>query len=102
MVHGWISSNPSVGFWIITPSHEFLTTGPTKPELTSHVGPTSLSVSLLAQCSFKKKKKKKEINYYTHFKYCKYDKTNNITENSHIYAGLHELSLCWKGSNYKT
>ncbi|XP_062119976.1 probable rhamnogalacturonate lyase B [Humulus lupulus] len=43
-VHGWISSNPSIGFWIITPSHEFLTAGPTKQELTSHVGPTSLSV----------------------------------------------------------
>ncbi|PON97078.1 Rhamnogalacturonate lyase [Trema orientale] len=45
-VHGWISSNPTVGFWIITPSHEFLTTGPMKQELTSHVGPTSLSVFL--------------------------------------------------------
>ncbi|KAF4353439.1 hypothetical protein F8388_005041, partial [Cannabis sativa] len=43
-VHGWISSYPSVGFWVITPSQEFLTTGPTKQELTSHVGPTSLSV----------------------------------------------------------
>ncbi|KAM6564002.1 hypothetical protein CsatB_024000 [Cannabis sativa] len=42
-VHGWISSYPSVGFWVITPSQEFLTTGPTKQELTSHVGPTSLS-----------------------------------------------------------
>ncbi|KAM6594385.1 hypothetical protein CsatA_002088 [Cannabis sativa] len=45
-VHGWISSNPSVGFWVITPSHEFLTAGPMKQELTSHVGPTSLSVFL--------------------------------------------------------
>ncbi|XP_062118429.1 rhamnogalacturonate lyase B-like [Humulus lupulus] len=45
-VHGWISSNPSVGFWIITPSQEFLTAGPMKQELTSHVGPTSLSVFL--------------------------------------------------------
>ncbi|PON39398.1 Rhamnogalacturonate lyase [Trema orientale] len=45
-VHGWISSNPSVGFWIITPSHEFLTAGPMKQELTSHVGPISLSVFL--------------------------------------------------------
>lgn len=43
-VHGWISSKPNVGFWIIAPSHEFLTTGPMKQELTSHVGPTSLSV----------------------------------------------------------
>ncbi|EXC11824.1 hypothetical protein L484_009236 [Morus notabilis] len=43
-VHGWISSNPAVGFWMITPSHEFLTTGPMKQELTSHVGPTSLCV----------------------------------------------------------
>ncbi|GMN31863.1 hypothetical protein TIFTF001_046555 [Ficus carica] len=46
-VHGWISNTkPKVGFWIITPSHEFLTTGPLKQELTSHVGPTSLSVFL--------------------------------------------------------
>ncbi|PON97079.1 Rhamnogalacturonate lyase [Trema orientale] len=45
-VHGWISSHPTVGFWIITPSHEFLTAGPMKQELTSHVGPTSLCVFL--------------------------------------------------------
>ncbi|KAF4349049.1 hypothetical protein F8388_008796 [Cannabis sativa] len=41
-----LGSNPSVGFWVITPSHEFLTAGPMKQELTSHVGPTSLSVFL--------------------------------------------------------
>ncbi|EXB55477.1 hypothetical protein L484_001982 [Morus notabilis] len=41
-VHGWISSNPPVGFWMITPSHEFLTTGPMNQEHTSHVGSTSL------------------------------------------------------------
>ncbi|KAF7129981.1 hypothetical protein RHSIM_Rhsim10G0175600 [Rhododendron simsii] len=44
-VHGWISDNPrSVGFWIITPSNEFRTGGPLKQELTSHVGPTVLSM----------------------------------------------------------
>ncbi|KAL6905690.1 hypothetical protein ACP4OV_003291 [Aristida adscensionis] len=45
-VHGWISSNhPNpMGFWIITPSSEFRSGGPTKRELTSHVGPTSLAV----------------------------------------------------------
>ncbi|KAL6640477.1 hypothetical protein ACP70R_021600 [Stipagrostis hirtigluma subsp. patula] len=44
VVHGWISSshpNP-MGFWVITPSNEFKSGGPTKRELTSHVGPTSL------------------------------------------------------------
>jgi rhamnogalacturonan endolyase len=44
-VHGWISPDPPVGFWIITPSEEFRSAGPTKQELTSHVGPTALSVS---------------------------------------------------------
>ncbi|KAL6641954.1 hypothetical protein ACP70R_020135 [Stipagrostis hirtigluma subsp. patula] len=44
VVHGWISSNhPNpMGFWVITPSNEFKSGGPTKRELTSHVGPTSL------------------------------------------------------------
>jgi len=46
-VHGWISENPTVGFWIITPSDEFRAGGPLKQDLTSHVGPTVLSVSFL-------------------------------------------------------
>ncbi|URD72612.1 Rhamnogalacturonate lyase [Musa troglodytarum] len=44
MVHGWISSDPSVGFWVITPSNEFKSGGPVKQDLTSHVGPTSLAI----------------------------------------------------------
>ncbi|KAF3327218.1 putative rhamnogalacturonate lyase B isoform X1 [Carex littledalei] len=43
-VHGWISDNPSTGFWIITPSYESKTGGPLKQDLTSHTGPTSLAV----------------------------------------------------------
>ncbi|XP_057980277.1 probable rhamnogalacturonate lyase B [Malania oleifera] len=43
-VHGWISYNPNIGFWIITPSNEFRTAGPVKQDLTSHVGPTALSM----------------------------------------------------------
>ncbi|TVU20081.1 hypothetical protein EJB05_36273, partial [Eragrostis curvula] len=42
-VHGWISNN-SLGFWVVTPSNEFKNGGPLKRELTSHTGPTSLSV----------------------------------------------------------
>ncbi|KAI3899344.1 hypothetical protein MKW92_003790 [Papaver armeniacum] len=42
-VHGWISANPRIGFWIITASNEFLVGGPHKQDLTSHTGPTSLS-----------------------------------------------------------
>ncbi|XP_066362260.1 uncharacterized protein [Miscanthus floridulus] len=49
-VHGWIaagdSSRGGVGFWVITPSNEFKNGGPLKRELTSHTGPTSLSVFL--------------------------------------------------------
>ncbi|XP_062183075.1 rhamnogalacturonate lyase B-like [Phragmites australis] len=47
-VHGWISSNhpDPMGFWVITPSNEFKCGGPMKRDLTSHVGPTSLSVFL--------------------------------------------------------
>ncbi|XP_051152861.1 uncharacterized protein LOC127266604 [Andrographis paniculata] len=41
-VHGWISTEKQVGFWVITPSDEFRGGGPIKPDLTSHVGPTSL------------------------------------------------------------
>jgi len=44
-VHGWVCSNPPVGFWMINPSNEFRTGGPFKQDLTSHVGPTVLSVS---------------------------------------------------------
>ncbi|KAL6012686.1 hypothetical protein ACLOJK_003175 [Asimina triloba] len=43
-VHGWICIAPQVGFWVISPSDEFRTGGPLKQNLTSHVGPTSLSV----------------------------------------------------------
>ncbi|CAN0921890.1 Rhamnogalacturonate lyase [Linum grandiflorum] len=43
-VHGWISFNPAVGFWQITPSDEFRTGGPFKQNLTSHVGPTTLAM----------------------------------------------------------
>lgn len=43
-VHGWISDDPAVGFWLITPSSEFRSGGPTKQLLTSHLGPTTLSV----------------------------------------------------------
>ena len=57
VVHGWISGgelNP-MGFWVITPSNEFKSGGPFKRELTSHVGPTSLTVSL-APCTPSKSK----------------------------------------------
>ncbi|XP_031118751.1 uncharacterized protein LOC116022259 [Ipomoea triloba] len=47
-VHGWISTNPPVGFWQITPSNEFRTGGPLKQNLTSHVGPTTLAMFLSA------------------------------------------------------
>ncbi|XP_038882453.1 probable rhamnogalacturonate lyase B [Benincasa hispida] len=43
-VHGWESSEPHVGFWMITSSDEFRTAGPVKQDLTSHVGPTTLSM----------------------------------------------------------
>ncbi|KAK4261416.1 hypothetical protein QN277_004417 [Acacia crassicarpa] len=45
-VHGWISVNAEapMGFWVITPSNEFRNAGPIKQDLTSHVGPFSLSM----------------------------------------------------------
>ncbi|EOA18623.1 hypothetical protein CARUB_v10007197mg [Capsella rubella] len=43
-VHGWISSDQGVGFWMITPSNEFRGCGPVKQDLTSHLGPTTLSM----------------------------------------------------------
>ncbi|GKE44863.1 probable rhamnogalacturonate lyase B [Tanacetum coccineum] len=47
-VHGWVSVDPNVGFWQITPSNEFRTGGPTKQELTSHVGPINLAMFVSA------------------------------------------------------
>ncbi|CAI0549647.1 unnamed protein product [Linum tenue] len=35
-VHGWICTDPPVGFWQITPSDEFRSGGPVKQNLTSH------------------------------------------------------------------
>ncbi|KAG4154068.1 hypothetical protein ERO13_D03G034800v2 [Gossypium hirsutum] len=43
-LNGWISDHDAVGFWIMTPSNEFRTGGPHKQDLTSHVGPTALSM----------------------------------------------------------
>lgn len=45
-IHGWINfdSDEPVGFWMITPSNEFRNGGPIKQDLTSHVGPITLSV----------------------------------------------------------
>ncbi|KAJ8765523.1 hypothetical protein K2173_014645 [Erythroxylum novogranatense] len=43
-LHGWISEDPPVGFWMITPSNEFRAGGPIKQDLTSHVGPTVLNM----------------------------------------------------------
>ncbi|KAM0995246.1 hypothetical protein ACFX19_010798 [Malus domestica] len=45
-VHGWISTDDAIGLWMITPSTEFRSAGPFKQELTSHVGPTALTVFL--------------------------------------------------------
>ncbi|GAB2292329.1 hypothetical protein Dimus_026576 [Dionaea muscipula] len=45
-VHGWICKDPPVGLWQIIPSNEFRSSGPLKQYLTSHTGPTSLSVLL--------------------------------------------------------
>ncbi|CAI0464050.1 unnamed protein product [Linum tenue] len=47
-VHGWICSDPTVGFWQITPSNEFRTGGLVKQNLTSHVGPINLAMFLSA------------------------------------------------------
>ncbi|MFS7978912.1 putative galactose mutarotase-like domain superfamily [Helianthus anomalus] len=44
-LHGWICSDPPVGFWMITPSNEFCNGGPVKQDLTSHACPITLSVS---------------------------------------------------------
>ncbi|XP_037446038.1 probable rhamnogalacturonate lyase B [Triticum dicoccoides] len=50
-VHGWIAGARGgggvpvpVGFWVVTPSNEFKSGGPLKRELTSHIGPTSLTM----------------------------------------------------------
>ncbi|KAL4179886.1 hypothetical protein AMTRI_Chr13g89460 [Amborella trichopoda] len=42
--HGWICTDPLVGFWEITPTNEFRIGGPLKQSLTSHVGPTTLAM----------------------------------------------------------
>ncbi|CAL9167744.1 unnamed protein product [Musa hybrid cultivar] len=50
-VHGWMSLEPPIGFWQITPSNEFRSGGPVKQNLTSHVGPTTLAMFLSAHYS---------------------------------------------------
>ncbi|CAA3008583.1 probable rhamnogalacturonate lyase B isoform X1 [Olea europaea subsp. europaea] len=47
-VHGFICTEPPVGFWQITPSNEFRTGGPLKQDLTSHVNPTTLAMFVSA------------------------------------------------------
>ncbi|KAK9904378.1 hypothetical protein M0R45_000812 [Rubus argutus] len=53
-VHGWICTDQSVGFWMITPSDEFRSAGPMKQDLTSHVGPTILSMFVSTHYAGKK------------------------------------------------
>nr|XP_017237060.1 PREDICTED: probable rhamnogalacturonate lyase B isoform X2 [Daucus carota subsp. sativus] len=43
-VHGWISSGPIIGFWVLFPSQEFRNGGPTKQNLTVHTGPNCLAM----------------------------------------------------------
>ncbi|KAK1282216.1 hypothetical protein QJS10_CPB22g00212 [Acorus calamus] len=47
-LHGWISSGPPdpavVGFWLVFPSPEFRSGGPTKQNLTNHTGPSCLAM----------------------------------------------------------
>jgi len=43
-VHGWISIQQQIGFWIITPTNEYRTAGPVKQDLTSHAGPIALQM----------------------------------------------------------
>ncbi|XWS25410.1 hypothetical protein CRYUN_Cryun27aG0065800 [Craigia yunnanensis] len=45
-VHGWVSLNPPIGFWQITPISEFRSGGPVKQNLTSHVGPCALAMQM--------------------------------------------------------
>ncbi|KAH9756099.1 rhamnogalacturonan endolyase [Citrus sinensis] len=42
-VHGWISTDSTVGFWQILPSSESRSFGPLKQFLTSHTGPISIN-----------------------------------------------------------
>ncbi|EEF28098.1 hypothetical protein RCOM_0367010 [Ricinus communis] len=48
-VHGWIANDPPVGFWMIRPSDEFCSGGPTRQDLTSHTGPVVLSLLMLVR-----------------------------------------------------
>ncbi|KAK1278800.1 hypothetical protein QJS04_geneDACA023550 [Acorus gramineus] len=54
-LHGWISSGPPdpavVGFWLVFPSTEFRSGGPTKQNLTNHTGPFCLAGRYYSQCS---------------------------------------------------
>ncbi|HLH78860.1 MAG TPA: polysaccharide lyase family protein [Chthonomonas sp.] len=44
--YGWASTHDSVGFWMINPSFEYLSGGPTRPELTGHVDTVLLNMWL--------------------------------------------------------
>ncbi|XP_047965980.1 rhamnogalacturonate lyase B-like [Salvia hispanica] len=45
-MHGWMGSDPHIGFWVITPSDEVRVGGPMKTDLTSHAGPIALAIFL--------------------------------------------------------
>ncbi|MCO5600862.1 hypothetical protein L7F22_054979 [Adiantum nelumboides] len=50
-LHGWISEEAKIGFWVIIPSFEFRNGGISKQNLTSHVGPTTLSTIICSDLS---------------------------------------------------
>lgn len=47
-VHGWIFCNHAIGFQMITPSNEFCVAGPFKRDLTSHLGPITVVISVIS------------------------------------------------------
>lgn len=75
-VHGWISSESKVGFWVIRPSDEFQGGGPLKRDLTSHASSTSLAVC--------------PLHLHIH-------RLNIITNeiNTSLLADVFEQPLCW-------
>lgn len=44
--YGWASTHDQVGFWMINPSFEYISGGPTRPELTGHVDTVLLNMWL--------------------------------------------------------
>ncbi|CAN0872363.1 Rhamnogalacturonate lyase, partial [Linum grandiflorum] len=98
-VNGWVSTKDGIGFWLIFPSSEFRTGGPTKQELTSHVGPTLLGMEeeerswpydFVHSHDFPTRQQRGTVSgqFFIHDRFLKMNNSNNIMYGRGAHLGL--------------